>query len=159
MVSPLDDMSVIQHHDGVGVAHGGKTVGDDKDGSALHQVIHALFNQPFCPGIDAAGGFVQNQDRRIGYGCPGDGQQLALPLGKSLAVPGDPGVISFWHPSDKRVGVGQNRCLAYFLIGGVQFSKPDIVGNGTGEQMGILQDDAQGAAKRLFLISRTSIPS
>ena len=32
----LDDVAVVEHHDHVGVAHGGQAVGDHEDGAALH---------------------------------------------------------------------------------------------------------------------------
>ena len=37
MITALDDLSVLQNHDGVGVAHGGEPVGDDKGGAVRHQ--------------------------------------------------------------------------------------------------------------------------
>ena len=61
--------------------------------------------------------------------------------------------------ADKGVGVGQPGRRADLLIGGVQLAVADVVGNGAGEQVGILQDDAQGPAQESFRISRTSMPS
>ena len=37
MVTTLNDMTMIENHDGVRVLHGGKPVCDNKDGSALHE--------------------------------------------------------------------------------------------------------------------------
>ena len=37
VVAALDDAAMVQHHDGVGIAHGGEAVGDDEDGAALHE--------------------------------------------------------------------------------------------------------------------------
>ena len=37
MVALLDDVSVLDNEDGVGVLNGGKAMSDDEAGSALHQ--------------------------------------------------------------------------------------------------------------------------
>ena len=39
MVAPLDDAALLQHQYQVGIPDGGQTVGDDKDGAALLQLI------------------------------------------------------------------------------------------------------------------------
>ena len=73
MVSPLSNTSMVQYHDSVGIADGGKPVGYDEYGPALHQLIHASLHHSLCPGINAGSGFIQNQDRRICNGCPRNG--------------------------------------------------------------------------------------
>jgi len=49
--------------------------------------------------------------------------------------------------ADEAVGVGQLRCGADLLIRGVQLAVADVVGHGAGEQMGILQHNAQRTAQ------------
>ena len=44
MVALLDDVSVLDDEDGVGVLNGGKTVRDYEAGSALHQPQHRLLD-------------------------------------------------------------------------------------------------------------------
>ena len=63
-----------------GVTNGGKPVGNDKGGSALHQCVHPLLYQRLGAGVDGGGGFVQNHDRRISHRGTGNGNELALPL-------------------------------------------------------------------------------
>ena len=84
---------------------------------------------------------------RICHGRTGDGQQLALALAQAAAVPGDHRVIPLGQVADKAVGVGQLRCGADLLIRGVQLAVADVVGHGSGEQMGILQHNAQRTAQ------------
>ena len=81
VVASFQNMAVFHDHNQIGILNGGKTVGNDKDGAAVHQSVHAFLYQRLCSGIDAAGGFVQDHDRWIGHGSPGNVQQLALPLG------------------------------------------------------------------------------
>ena len=76
----LDDAAVIQHHDSVGVAHGGETVCDDKHGTPGHQRVHAALHNGLGAGIDRAGRLVHDHHRRVGHGRTRDGKQLALAL-------------------------------------------------------------------------------
>ncbi len=93
MGAPLDDLPLLQYHDGLGISHSGEAVGDDKHRPAGHQAVHALLDKLLGPGVDGAGGLIQNQHRRVGHRCPGDGQQLPLALGEVVAIPGEDGVI------------------------------------------------------------------
>ena len=43
----LDDAAMVENHDAVGVRDRGQTVGDDEDGAALHQGVHAVLHQSF----------------------------------------------------------------------------------------------------------------
>ena len=54
MITALDDLSILQNHDGVGVAHGGEAVGDHKGGPFCHQTVHALLDVLFRSRIDGA---------------------------------------------------------------------------------------------------------
>ena len=80
MAAALDDASLFQDHDAVTVFDSGQSVGDDKGGSALHQLIHAVLYNFLSTGIDGAGSLIQDQHRRIRYRCSGDGQKLSLSL-------------------------------------------------------------------------------
>ena len=63
MITALDDLSVLQNHDGVGVAHGGEAVGDHKGSPFSHQTVHALLDVLFCSRIDGARRFIEDQNR------------------------------------------------------------------------------------------------
>lgn len=72
MIAPLDDLAVLQDHDGVGVAHRGETVRDDEGGALRHQAVHALLDVFLCSRIDGTRRLVEDQDRRLGHRCPRD---------------------------------------------------------------------------------------
>ena len=80
MTASLDDASLFQDHDTVTVFNSRESVGDDKGGSALHQLIHAVLYNLLSTGIDGAGSLIQDQHRRIRYCGSGDGQKLSLSL-------------------------------------------------------------------------------
>ena len=77
----------------------------------------------------------------------GNGQQLALALAETAAVPGDDGLVPLGQVADEGVGIGQPGRRPDLLIGGVQLPVADVVGHGSGEQVGILQNNAQRAAQ------------
>ena len=80
MVAALDDAALFQNHDAVTILDSGQSVGNDKGGSALHQFIHAVLYNFLGTGIDRAGSLIQDQYRRIRYGCSGNRKQLSLSL-------------------------------------------------------------------------------
>ena len=159
MIPAFYDPSVFQNEDGIGVSHSTEAMGDDKDGTSFHEAVHAFFNQAFRSRINAAGCFIKNENWGICHGCPCNSKKLALSLGKALAVSGDPCVISVRHPADKGIGVGKNSGFRYFFVGGVQFSKTNIISNSSGKEVSILEYDSHGTAKRLLTDLRISIPS
>ena len=83
MAAAFNDASVVKYHNYIGVLDGGKSVGNDKYRTSLHQLIHTVLYKSFRSGIDGRGRFVQNHDRRIGDSRSGNGNKLALSLGKT----------------------------------------------------------------------------
>ena len=94
VIAAFDDAAAVQDQYLVGVFDGGQSMGNDEDGAAFHQGIHAPLDDLFGTGIDGAGGFVQDHDGGIGYSGSGDGQQLALALGEDGAAAFEQGIIA-----------------------------------------------------------------
>ena len=147
MRTTLDDVAVVEHHDHIGIAHGGQAVGDDEDRTALHQVIHAGLHDLLGTGIDGGRGLVKDQRGRIGHRRASDGDQLALALGQAGTVAFQHRVVSLGQHTDEAVRIDQTRGLDAFLIGGVQAAVTDVVHHGAGEQVHVLQHDAQRPAQ------------
>ena len=122
-------------------------MGDDEHRAPGHQGIHPLLDELLRAGVDGGGGLVQDQHRGIRHGGPGNGQQLALALAETAAVPGDDGVVPLGQVADEGVGIGQPGRRPDLLVRGVQLAVADVVGDGAGEQVGILQNNAQGPAQ------------
>src|SRR5699024_6114519 len=139
----LDDAAMVQNHDGIGVLHGGQAVGDDKGGAAGHQRVHAAVDNGLGVGVDGGGRLVHDHDRRVGHGRAGNGQQLALALAQVGAVAGQHGVVAVGQAADKVVRAGQLGGGDALLVMGVQVAVADVFHHGAGEQVGVLQDDAQ----------------
>ena len=55
-------------------------MGDDEAGAAVHQAVHAALHQSLGAGVDGGSSLIEDEHRRVGDGCTGDGQQLTLAL-------------------------------------------------------------------------------
>ena len=147
MVAAFNDASVLQNHNGIRVADGGQTVCNNKHRSAAHQAVHAVLYNGFRSCINAGSGFVQNQNGRVGHGCTGNGKQLALALAEVFAFAGDNRFIAMRQTLDEAVGIRQTRCGIHFFVSGIQTAIADVLHNGAGKQVGILQNNTQAAAQ------------
>lgn len=45
MISPLDNLTVFQNHNGIGIADRGKPVGNHQRGPIPHQPVHTVFDE------------------------------------------------------------------------------------------------------------------
>ena len=147
MITALDDLSVLQNHDGVGVPHCGKTVGDHEGGPFCHQTVHALLDVLFRSRIDGARRFIEDQDRCPGYRRSRDIKKLSLALAQVRAVALKNGVIALWKPHDKGMGRCHLRRLNDLFIGGIQSSVADILHDRPRKQMGVLKNHGNVAAQ------------
>ena len=147
MITALDDLSVLQNHDGVGVAHGGEAVSDHEGGPFCHQTIHALLDVLFRSRIDGARRFIEDQDRCPGYRRSRDIKKLSLALAQVRAVALQNRVIALGKPHDKGMGRCHLRCLNDLFVGGIKPSVPDIFHNRSRKQMRILKHHGDVAAQ------------
>src|SRR5262245_1741113 len=107
----LDDLAAVEHQDAVEAAHRRKTMRDHDRGAALHQPRHRLLDQPFRFRIEARGGLVQDQHRRIRQERAR--QRHALPLASRQfdAALAHQRAVTFRQPLDEVVCVRQPRRL------------------------------------------------
>ena len=139
MITALDDLSVLQNHDGVGVPHCGETVSDHEGGPFCHQTIHALLDVFFRSRIDGTRRLIEDQDRRLGYRRSRDIKKLSLALAQVRAVALQNRVIALGKPHDKGMGRCHLRCLNDLFVGGIKPSVPGIFHNRSRKQMRILK--------------------
>lgn len=147
MITALDDLSVLQNHDGVGVAHGGEAVSDHEGGPFCHQTIHALLDVLFRSRIDGARRFIEDQDWCPGYRRSRDIKKLSLALAQVRAVALQNRVIALWKPHDKGMGRCHLRCLNDLLVCGIKPSVADILHDRSRKQVGILKNHGDMAAQ------------
>jgi hypothetical protein len=122
-------------------------VGNDEDRTALHQSIHAVLHQFFRTGIYGGSCFVQNHDRRIRNGSPGNGNELPLTLGKAGTVSGEFRIIAIGQAGDKVVSIGQLCCGDTLFVSSIQFAIADVFHNRSRKEIGLLENNAERATK------------
>ena len=67
-------------------------MGNDKDGAAGHQGVHAPLDDGLSACVNGGGSLIQDHHRGIGHSGPGNGDELPLALGQVGAVAGEHGV-------------------------------------------------------------------
>src|SRR5699024_11029849 len=103
----FNDTSMVENHDGIGVFDGAQSVSDDKDGSSGHQCVHTSLNNRLGTGINRAGCFVENHNRRVCNGSTGNRQQLTLALRQAGTVAGKRSIVAQRQTGDKVMGASQ----------------------------------------------------
>src|SRR5262249_28670000 len=59
----LDDFSMAEHEDLIGISNRAETMRDDKAGAPGHEPFQSFLDQTLSGCIDAGGGFIQNENR------------------------------------------------------------------------------------------------
>jgi hypothetical protein len=90
----LDDTTVVEDDDLVGVFHGTEPVGNNKAGAAGEEFLQRMLDEAFGLWVDRAGGLVKDQDSRLGDHGPGNGNHLSLSATQTPAPFPDFGVIA-----------------------------------------------------------------
>ena len=81
-----DDTTLIQHHDTIGFFDRGQSVRDDQRGARCAQLVHRRLHRTLAFRIKRAGGFVQQQYRRVAQDGTGNGNPLFLTTRKHRAA-------------------------------------------------------------------------
>ena len=62
VVASFDDVALLEHNDAVSVFHGGEAVGNDDGRAVGHDEVEGFLNLFLGKGINAGGGFVEDED-------------------------------------------------------------------------------------------------
>ncbi len=137
-----DDQPVLKDDDLLGVDDGRHALGDDDDRGFPR---HRREGRP-QPGVgrDVKGrkGIVEEVDLGTTHEGPGDGQALTLPAGDIGAALGNRCVQTFGHGADEVFGLGDAQGLPELLVGGVGVAVTQGGGDGAGEEVRLLRDQA-----------------
>lgn len=142
-VTPLlHDLSLFDDDNTVGPSHCTEAVDDDEDGVPLRDSGHVVLDDAFRFVVQRTGGFVEDENARVGDQRAGDGDTLALAAGQCAALLADQGVVTFGQFEDEVVGAGQFGRLhdRAHLQGGV--GQGDVLAHAAVKQRILLQHHA-----------------
>ena len=80
------EMAAVEEQNLVAVGDGAQSVRDDDDGASGKQAGHGLLDLPFGEGVEGAGRFIEEENRRIFQEDARNGQPLFLPTGEADAT-------------------------------------------------------------------------
>ena len=120
---------------------------DNEHRTSVHEAVHSGLHDGLRAGINRAGRLIEDHNRRIGNSRTRDGKQLTLALRQTAAVTVDDSIIAVRQSADEVVRIGKLRRCLDLLVGRIQAAVADIIANGAGKQVGILQHDAERAAE------------
>ena len=112
----LDDLTILQHADKVGVANGTQPVRYHQRGAVLHQLLQRLLHQLLRFGIQCRGSLVQNQYRRVLQYGAGYGYTLPLPAAQPAAAVADQRLVAIRRRHDELVRIGYTRSTLNRLL-------------------------------------------
>ena len=141
--SAFYDLALFDDEDLIGAANGGETMGDDEGGAALHEEVEAVLDEGFGFGVEGAGGFVENEDAGVGEYGAGDGEALALAAGELDAALADDGVVALGETLGELVDAGDGAGFHELFFGGGGAGELYVFADGSVEEEGLLEDDAE----------------
>ena len=150
MIPAFNDLSMIKHNNCITVSDRRQTMGDNKNRTTFHQVIHTFLHNTLGTGIDAGRCFIEDENRWICHGSSCDRKQLALSLGQFFTIAAEHGIIAIWKHLDKLVSMRQFCRLVNLFICRVKISVTDVVTDGSSKQVSILQYNTEGTTQIVF---------
>src|SRR5229473_8434659 len=145
----LAKTALVEDEDAVSMLNGAEAVRDDECGAAAEQAVERIADLQFGFGVHARGGFVEDEEAGIVGEGAGEIDELALADGKRGAALVDAGADAFGERFDE---IGEADFADGLLDGravNTGRAEADVGFNGAGEEEGILEDDAEEAAKIL----------
>ena len=143
----LDHPAVVQHHDAVRPLHRGQPVGDDQRGAAGHRALQRGLHHALALGVQRAGGFVQQQQRRVLQHRAGDADALALAAGQAHAALAEEAGVALGQRHDEVVRERRAR-------GRDTAEAHEVLGDETRRSIGGLGDGGHAVTFRLLRTNR-----
>ena len=139
--------TLIEHADLIGPGDGGKTMGDDEHGAAFLETVERDLHMALAGRVERAGGFIEQEDRRILEKRTGDGDALAFAARKRLTPFTDHRIKTLRQSGDELNGAGRLRGGFDIGVAGADLPKGDIGAHRIVEQHDILADDGDRIAQ------------
>ena len=163
MVAFLDDAAAVHDDEAVHRGDGREPVRDGDHGLAFHEPVQALLNHGLDFAVERAGGFVEQQDRRVLEHDPRDGDALALAAGELHPALADVGVVAatalgVGEAFDELVRLGAPGGRDHVVLGRVRAAIDDVVADRAVQQRGVLRDHPDLRAQAVLLHGGDVLP-
>ena len=135
MCTLFNDAAFFEHDDLVGLEDGVETMRDGEDGASLHKSPRGFFEQGLGFGIEAGGGFIEDEKGRVHEECPRQRETLGLSAAETCATLPDNGLVAVWKGCDEFVQVRGLRGRDHFLFAGIRFAEFDVGRDGIVEEV------------------------
>ena len=150
MRAALREVPLVEDDQAVRVAQRRETVRDGEGRAVLRELVDRVLDQLFRLGVERGGRFVEDQDLRVVDQRAGDRHSLTFTAGEGIALLADHCVVAVREIHDEVVRVRHLRRLDDFLVGGVGLRVLDVVADRAGEEVRLLQHDADLGAQRVL---------
>src|SRR5690554_3245587 len=134
--------------DHVGIHYLRQRVGNDHHGASLFYGVEAHLNMFGGDGVEARGGLIEEDHRRVLQEQPRDGNPLLLPP----AQVGSIGIVALGERQHLIMQVRLHRGLHHLLAGRIDLPVQDIVVDGSFKDMVLLQYQADVVTKGTVLV-------
>ncbi|GJC95043.1 hypothetical protein ColKHC_03869 [Colletotrichum higginsianum] len=143
----LDDASLVEDVDDVGLLNGAEAMGDGNGGAALGGLVEGGLDDVLRLGIEGRRGLVQQQDLGVADEGAGDGDALLLAAGEQGALASDDGVEALGHRHDEVVDVGLAAGELDGLVRDLAVgAEDDVLPDGALVERGLLADEGDEGA-------------
>ena len=155
----LHQAAALQHPDHIGALHRGQAVGDHQCGAAHHGFVQGSLHHFFALRVERAGGFVQQQKRRVLQNSPRNRDALALPARQAHAPVTQIGVKTLGQFADELLRISRFGGSVHILQTGVGSAVADVLDHGAREDHGLLRHDGHALAQvvQAHLIDRHAV--
>ena len=117
VASDLDDASVIEDDDAVGALHGRQPMRNHHRRTSCHGCLQCALHDLLAFGIERAGRFVEQQQRRILQHGTRNRDALALPAGQAHAAFAKEAAIAVGKRADEIIGERRTRGRNHLVVG------------------------------------------
>ena len=147
MRTTLDNTTLVEDANHIGMADCAEPMGDDNAGTIAEEVIESLLDEAFALGVEGGSRLIEDENVGIAENCASYADALALTAREIGAAVAYDGIVAILLLSDEIVGVGNLGSSFYFLLRSVLDTEGDIISDGIVEEDGVLADDAHAPAQ------------
>ena len=133
---------MVQHQDAVGLLHRSQPMCNHQRGTSLHRRLQRRLHHALALGVECAGGFIQQQQRRVLEHGTGNRNTLALSTGQAHPALAQKSVIAFGQSHDELMRKRSACCGLYLVVAGLWFAVTDVLQRTARKNHSVLRHDA-----------------